>query len=157
VGGKGNQGVSAAVINTPNSIGYVEIFFAVSNGLTYADLINKAGKKVTANADSIASAMATFGTEAFDDKLNAVIVDGSGDGDWPIVGYTYLILHTTSMNDCTKAEKLLDYIHWTLTDPSAADRASKLGYAVLPGAVSDAVLAKLGEVTCNGNPVMMMN
>ena len=155
VGGKGNQGVSAAVINTPNSIGYVEISFAVSNGLAMADLVNKSGAKVTAGADSIASAMATFGPEAFDAKLNATIVDGAGAGDWPIVGYTYLILHTTSMTDCVKAEKLLDYIHWTLTDQSAADRASKLGYAVLPGAVRDAVLAKLGEVTCNGNPVMM--
>jgi phosphate transport system substrate-binding protein len=155
VGGKGNQGVSAAVINTPNSIGYVEISFAVSNGLTFADLINKSGNKVTANAASIASGMATFGPGAFDDKLTATIVDGSGAGDWPIVGYTYIILHTTSMTDCVKAGKLLDYINWTLSDPSAADRASKLGYAVLPGAVRDAVLAKLGEVTCNGNPVMM--
>jgi len=59
------------------------------------------------------------------------------------------------MTDCVKAAKLLDYIHWTLTDQSAADRAGKLGYAVLPGAVRDTVLAKLGEVTCNGNPVMM--
>ena len=154
VGGKGNQGVSAAVINTPNSLGYVEISFAVSNKLTFADLINKAGKTVTANADSIASDMATFGPAAFDDKLTATIVDGSGDGDYPIVGYTYLILHTQSMTDCVKAEKLLDYVKWTLTDANAAKRASDLGYAVLPGAVRDAVLAKLGEVTCNGNPVM---
>src|ERR1051325_3135741 len=130
VGGKGNQGVSAS------------------------DLINKSGNKVTADAKSIASAMTTFGAKAFDDKLTATIVDGSGTGDWPIVGYTYIILHTTSMTDCTKAEKLLDYIHWTLTDSSAADRASKLGYAVLPGEVRDAVLAKLSEVTCNGKPVM---
>lgn len=154
VGGKGNQGVAAAVINTPNSIGYVEISFAVSNGLTFADFINKAGNKVTANSDSIASAISTFGPKAFDDKLNATIVDGSGPGDWPIVGYTYLILHTTGMTDCTKAEKLLDYIHWTLTDASAAQRAAKLGYAVLPGEVRDAVLAKLGDVTCNGQPVL---
>jgi hypothetical protein len=81
-------------------------------------------------------------------------VDGEGAGDWPIVGYTYLILHTNSMQDCTKAQKLLAYIKWTLTDPSAADRAAKLGYAVLPGEVRDTVLAKLGEVTCNGSPVM---
>lgn len=154
VGGKGNQGVAAAVINTPNSIGYVEISFAVSNNLTFADLMNKAGSKVTANADSIASAMSSFGPKAFDSKLTATIVDGSGAGDWPIVGYTYLILHTTSMSDCTKAEKLLDYIHWTLTDKTAADRAAKLGYAVLPGEVRDAVLAKLGEVTCKGQPVL---
>jgi phosphate transport system substrate-binding protein len=154
VGGKGNQGVAAAVINTPNSIGYTEISYALSNGLSFADMMNKSGSKVTANADSIASAMNTFGPGAFDDKLTATIVDGTGAGDWPILGYTYLILHTTSMQDCTKAQKLLDYIHWTLTDSSAADRASKLGYAVLPGEVRDAVLKKLGEVTCNGQPVM---
>jgi phosphate transport system substrate-binding protein len=154
VGGKGNQGVAAAVINTPNSIGYTEISFATSNNLPFADVVNKAGTRVTANADSIASAMTTFGSKAFDDKLNATIVDGEGTGDWPIVGYTYLILHTTSMQDCTKAQKLLDYIHWTLTDSSAADRAAKLGYAVLPGEVRDTVLTRLGEVTCNGQPVM---
>ncbi len=152
VGGKGNQGVAAAVINTPNSIGYTEISFATANGLAFADVVNKAGSKVTANAESIASAMSTFGAKAFDDKLTATIVDGSGAGDWPIVGYTYMILHTTSMTDCTKAQKLLEYINWTLTDTSAADRAAKLGYAVLPGEVRDAVLDKLGEVTCNGQP-----
>jgi phosphate transport system substrate-binding protein len=155
VGGKGNQGVSAAVINTPNSIGYTEISFATSNNLPFADVVNKAGSKVTANAESIASAMTSFGSKAFDDKLTATIVDGEGAGDWPIVGYTYLILHTSSMQDCTKAQKLLDYIHWTLTDKSAADRAAKLGYAVLPGEVRDTVLAKLGEVTCNGQPLTM--
>ena len=154
VGGKGNQGVSAAVINTPNSLGYVEISFAKSNGLAFADLINKSGNKVTASAESIASDMATFGPEAFDDKLTATIVDGDGAGDYPIVGYTYLILHTESMTDCVKAGKLLEYVRWTLTDESAAKRAGDLGYAVLPGAVRDAVLAKLGEVTCNGEPVM---
>ena len=58
------------------------------------------------------------------------------------------------MQDCTKASKLLEYINWTLTDASAADRASKLGYAVLPQAVREQVTAKLGEVTCNGQPVM---
>jgi phosphate transport system substrate-binding protein len=155
VGGKGNQGVAAAVINTPNSIGYTEISFATSNNLSFADVVNKAGTKVTANADSIASAMTSFGSKAFDDKLTATIVDGSGTGDWPIVGYTYLILHTTSMQDCTTAQKLLDYIHWTLTDSSAAARAAKLGYAVLPGEVRDTVLKKLGEVTCNGQPLTM--
>ena len=153
VGGKGNQGVSAAVINTPNSIGYTEISFAKSNNLAFADLINKSGNKVTAGADSIASDMSDFGN-AFDEKLTATIVDGEGAGSWPITGYSYLILHTTSMTDCVKAEKLLEYIHWTLTDASAAQRAGALGYAVLPDAVREQVLAKLGEVACNGQPVM---
>ncbi len=80
----------------------------------------------------------------FTDKLTATIVDGGGDGSYPIAGYTYLVLHTTSMTDCVKAQKLLEYIKWSLTDASAAKRAADLGYSVLPGAVQQNVLAKLG-------------
>jgi len=154
VGGNGNQGVLAAVVNAPNSLGYVELSHALSNSLAYADMINKAGKQVTANADSLASAINDFGTAAFNEELTATIVDGDGEGTWPISGYTYLILHTNSMTDCVKARKLLEYIHWILTDVSAGNRAAQLGYSVLPDAVRDQVITKLGKVTCNGQPVM---
>ncbi len=152
IGGKGNQGVAAAVLATKNSIGYVELSYAVSNKMAYSKLVNKAGKAVTADAASLASAMTDFAS-AFTDKLTTKIVDGGGDGTWPIAGYTYLILHTTSMQDCAKAQKILNFIKWALTDPAAAKSASDLGYAVLPGAVQKQVLAKLGEVTCSGQPL----
>ena len=106
-----------------------------------------------ANADSLNSAMSDFG-DKFTDKLTNVIVDGAGAGSWPIAGYTYIILHTTSMQDCTKAQKILQYINWAVSDPTAASGAKKLGYSVLPDAVKTQVLKKLGEVTCNGTPVM---
>ena len=155
LGGKGNPGVAGLVINTPDSLGYVELAYAVSNKIPYAKLVNKAGKTVTANGDSIKSAMADYAT-AFDKHLNAKIVDGPGDGSWPITGYTYLILHTQNMQDCVKAQKILEYINWTLTSPLAAQAATNLGYAVLPDAVKQQVIAKLGEVTCNGQPVPIM-
>jgi ABC-type phosphate transport system substrate-binding protein len=116
-------------------------------------MINKSGKTVVANADSLNSAMTDF-ANAFTDKLTATIVDAPGAGSWPIAGYTYLILHTQNMPDCVKAQKILEFIHWALTDPSAAQQASKLGYSTLPTAVRDSVLAKLGAVTCKGNPVV---
>jgi phosphate transport system substrate-binding protein len=153
MGGKGNQGVAAAVINTPNAIGYVELSYAISNGMAYASLINKAGQTVVANADSLNAAMSDF-AGAFSDKLTATIVDAPGAGSWPIAGYTYIILHTTSMTDCVKAQKLLAFLRWALTDPAAAKQASDLGYSVLPTAVRDTVLGKLGEVTCQGSPVL---
>jgi phosphate transport system substrate-binding protein len=153
VGGKGNQGVAAAVQNTPYSVGYVELSYAVANKLAFSQMVNKAGKIVSATADSLQSAMNDF-ANSFTDKLTNVIVDGPGDGTWPIAGYTYLVLHQTSMSDCVKAAKLIDYIKWTLTDAGAAQRAASLGYAVLPDAVRQLVLAKLGEVTCQGKPVM---
>jgi phosphate transport system substrate-binding protein len=153
LGGRGNQGVAGAVLTTPNSIGYVELSYALSNSMAYVSMINKAGKTVVANADSLNAAMIDF-ANTFSAKLTATIVDAPGAGSWPIAGYTYLILHTQNMPDCVKAQKILEFIHWALTDPSAAQQASKLGYSTLPTAVRDSVLAKLGAVTCKGNPVV---
>ena len=152
IGGKGNQGVAAAVQNTPNSIGYVELSFAIANKIAFANMINKAGTKVTANADTLASAMNDFANN-FTDQLTNIIVDGPGANSWPISGYTYMILHTTSMTDCVKAQKIVEFLKWALTDAGAAKRAADLGYSVLPDAVRTQVLAKLGAVTCNGTPV----
>jgi phosphate transport system substrate-binding protein len=152
IGGKGNQGVAAGVQNTPNSIGYVELSYAIANKIAYANMVNKAGNKVKANADTLASAMNDYANN-FTEQLTNIIVDGPGANSWPIAGYTYIILHTTSMPDCVKAQKLLGFLKWSLTDAGAAQRAADLGYSVLPDAVRTQVLAKLGEVTCNGAPV----
>ncbi len=153
VGGNGNQGVTAAVQNTPYSIGYVEYAYAVSNKLSFAQMVNKAGKTVTASPDSVKAAMSDF-ANAFTPQLTAVIVNAPGPNSWPIAGYTYLIIHQTSMTDCIKASKLVEYIHWILTSPIATKRATDLGFVPLPDPVLQQVLAKLGQVTCNGQAVM---
>jgi phosphate transport system substrate-binding protein len=152
VGGNGNQGVTVAVQNTPESIGYVEYAYAVSNKLPFAQMVNKAGQTVSASPDSTKSAMADF-SNAFTPQLTATIVNGSGAGSWPIAGYTYIIIHQTSMTDCVKASKLVEYINWILTSPVATNRAQALGYVPLPSAVQQLALARLAQVTCNGQPV----
>jgi phosphate transport system substrate-binding protein len=152
LGGKGNAGVAAQVIANPYSIGYVELAYAISNGMSYAQLVNQAGKTITANGASVNAAMTEF-AGAFTDKLTATIVDGKSEGTWPIAGYTYIILHTSSMQDCVKAQKIMDFLKWAQTDPIAQKAATSLGYSVLPDAVRTSVLAKLAQVTCNGQPL----
>lgn len=153
IGGKGNQGVAASVLNTPNSLGYVESSFAKSNSLPTAQMVNQAGKVVNPNAESVNAAMQEF-AGTFTDKFTNTIVDGKSDGAWPMAGYTYIILHTTSMTDCVKAQKLLEYLVWAQTDAGAQKAAADLGYSVLPADIRDQVIQKLGEVTCNGDPVL---
>ncbi len=152
IGGNGNQGVAAAIQNTPESIGYIEYAYAAANRLPFAQMVNKAGKTVTASPDSTAAAMSDF-ANAFTPQLTATIVNAPGDNSWPIAGYTYIIIHQTSMTDCVKASKLVEYINWILTNPVAAKRAQDLGYVPLPQAVSQLALARLGQVTCDGQPV----
>src|SRR5207237_7719858 len=55
IGGKGNAGVAAAVQNTPSSIGYVELSYAVANSIPFADMINASGKRDNATHDRTAS------------------------------------------------------------------------------------------------------
>jgi phosphate transport system substrate-binding protein len=121
--------------------------------MSSASLVNKAGNTVVADAESVASAMSDF-ADAFDAKMTATIVDGSGANSWPITGYTYIILHTQNMADCVKAQKIVEFLTWALTDEGAGQQAADLGYSVLPEAVRDQVLAKLGEITCSGAPVI---
>ncbi len=152
IGARGNPGVAVTVQNTTNSIGYVELAYAKSNNIKFAKLINKAGNTVIADAPSIASAMSDF-AGGFDARLNATIVDGIGSGSWPIVGYTYLIIRMETMKDITKAQKVVEYVKWTLIDPRATKIAADLGYATLPQAILEKVLAKLAQVKVNGELV----
>jgi phosphate transport system substrate-binding protein len=118
-----------------------------------ASMINIAGSTVTANAESVASAMSDF-ADAFDENMTATIVDGEGANSWPITGYTYIILHTQNMEDCVKAQKIVEFLTWALTDAGAGQQAADLGYSVLPETVRNQVLAKLGELTCSGASVV---
>ncbi len=152
VGGKGNPGVAQAVQSTPYSIGYVELAYAKSNAIPMAKLVNAAGNTVEANAETMQDAMTAF-ANAFDEHLTAKIVNAPGEKSWPIMGYTYLIVHMKHYQDCAKAKALVDFIRWALTDEAAAKKAADLGYATLPPAVRDKVFAKLHQMECHGQKV----
>jgi phosphate transport system substrate-binding protein len=153
LGGPGNAGVAAAVKNTPSSIGYVELSYAIENKIAYSMMVNKAGITVQASAKTLQSAMSDFAGK-FDSNLTVTLVDAPGRLSWPIAGYTYVIVHTKTMTDCNKAATMLGYFKWSLTSAAAASAATNLGYAVLPGEVRSQTLAKLAEVTCNGLRVL---
>lgn len=157
IGGKGNAGVAVAVQNTPYAIGYVELSYAVANKITFADMVNKAGKTVKANAESLASAMTDYGDKFTDQLTINLISNGGGEKSWPIAGYTYMIIYLDQKADaklgCAKTEKFLDFVRWALTDAGAAKRAADLGYAALPDTVRAKVFSMLAKVTCDGQPV----
>jgi phosphate transport system substrate-binding protein len=148
-GGKGNPGVAAAIQNTDGAIGYVELAYAKNNSILFAKMVNAAGKTVEA---SIPSTVAAIKSAQFSDKLTAVIVNASDAEAWPIAGFTYLIVNK-DYQDCKKAEKLINFVDWALTDKGAGDRAAKLLYAPLPGDVQTKVVSTAKAITCQGKPV----
>jgi phosphate transport system substrate-binding protein len=148
-GGRGNPGVAAAVQNTNGAIGYVELGYAKSNSILYSRLVNASGKTVEA---SIPSTVAAMQDAQFSDKLTAVIVNSKQAEAWPIAGFTYLIVNK-DYKDCKKAQKLVSFVNWALTNSAAADRASKLVYAPLPKEVLPKVVDTVNKITCNGQPL----
>lgn len=150
-GGKGNPGVAAAVQNTNGAIGYVELAYAKSNSILYAKMVNASGKTVEA---SIPSTVAAIQDAKLDDKLTAIIVNSKQADAWPIAGFTYLIVNK-DYKDCKKAQKLVGFANWALTNPAATDRAGKLLYAPLPKEVTPKVVDVVNKITCNGQPVVI--
>lgn len=149
LGGKGNEGVAGTMSQAEGSIGYVELAYAVTNKMKYAKMINQAGKAVEAGIESTQAAMDDFGTD-LGDKLALSIVNGPGAGSYPIAGYTYLLLYL-DQTDCTKGQKLVEFVKWALTDGTSF--ATDLLYVALPDAVEQQVLAKTETITCNGQPL----
>jgi phosphate transport system substrate-binding protein len=150
LGGKGNEGVSGTVGQNDGALGYVELAYALQNKLPYGVPQNKAGQYVDPKDPTVVqNAMADFGTD-LGDKLAISIVDAPGPESYPIAGYTYLLFYM-DMQDCAKAQKLVDFYKWAQTQ--GQKDATDLLYIPLPDAVKSQALAKLGQITCQGKPL----
>jgi phosphate transport system substrate-binding protein len=139
-GGKGNEGVTALVKQTPGTIGYVEFGYAVHNGLSMASLQNKAGKFVKPTDESGA---ATLASVTFPENLRVWPEDPSGDDDYPIATFTWLLLYK-KYSDPAKLKALQGFVTYGLTDGQKF--ASELGYIPLPAAVVEKSKAALASI-----------
>ena len=138
-GGKGNEGVTALVKQTPGTIGYVEYGYAVNNGLSTASLQNKAGKFVKPTDESGA---ATLSHVEFPENLRIWPEDPAGDDDYPIATFTWLLLYK-KYSDAAKLKALQEFITYGLTDGQKF--SSELGYIPLPAAVVEKSKAALAS------------
>ena len=150
VGGKGNDGVSGVVKQTPGAIGYVELAYAKQNKLAMATLRNKAGRFVEPTlASTVAAVAGQSGALAKD--VRTPIVNSPAPEAWPIAGLTFLLVYQDS-RDATRAKALVDFIQWAIHDGQA--RAEALDYAALPEAVVKVNEATLRTLTANGKKLV---
>jgi phosphate transport system substrate-binding protein len=150
VGGKGNEGVTAAVQQTPGGIGYVELAYADQNNIAFGSMQNQSGQFVVCNPDSISKAGAAIGDKISGNLLVANFWNQPGEGAYPIVGVTYILLHKDLKNIKTdlQAQSLVNFLHWASHDGQKL--ASRLDYAPLSGALIDKIDAALNMVTYDG-------
>ena len=128
VGGKGNEGVASYVKQIKGSIGYVELAYALQNGMPYAALQNSAGNWVQPNDASFAAA-ATTADWANSTDFNLVITDAPGADAWPITA-TNFILVSKQPKDAARNQATLDFFKWAFEEGQA--QATDLHYVPLP-------------------------
>jgi phosphate transport system substrate-binding protein len=142
VGGKGNEGVAGLVQQTPGSIGYVELIYAIQNKIAYGAVKNFDGEFLKASLDSVtAAAAAAEGKMPLDFRVS--ITNAPGKNSYPIASFTWLLFYE-SPKDKAKAQIMVDFMKWALADGQKF--ASELGYAPLPASVVKMELDAIGKI-----------
>ena len=142
VGGKGNEGVAGLVKQTPGSIGYVELIYALQNKIAYGAVRNMDGNYVKASLDTITqAAAATEGKMPADFRVS--ITNAPGKNAYPIASFTWLLFYENP-KDKTKARTMVDFMKWALTD--GQKYCAELGYAPVPPSVVQLELAALSRI-----------
>jgi len=142
LGGKGNEGVTGLVKQSPGSIGYVELAYAVKNNLPYAWMKNKSGVFVEPTLESVTAAAAASAKNLPDD-LRVSITDADGKNSYPISGFTWLLVYK-HMKDKEKGEALVKFLRWAMGEGQSY--AKDLLYAPLPKEVVKRCEVKIGQI-----------
>jgi phosphate transport system substrate-binding protein len=139
VGAKGNDGVTGVVKQTKGAIGYVELAYAIKNGLPTADVKNKNGKYVAPSIKGVSASAATLKDDVYNGDLRISIVDQAGDDVYPISAFTYILLPVTK--ETTQLKEVKSFLNWALT--KGQDMAGDLHYAPLPTKLREVLLKKI--------------
>ena len=131
LGGKGNEGVAGLVKQTPGSIGYVELIYALQNKISYGSVQNMDGEFVRCTLDSVTAAAAAAAKQIPRD-FRVSITNAPGKGVYPISSFTWLLFYENP-KDKKSARIMVDFMKWALTSGQKYTR--DLGYAPIPESV----------------------
>ncbi|MDP9038821.1 MAG: phosphate ABC transporter substrate-binding protein PstS [Acidobacteriota bacterium] len=141
IGQKGSEGVSGMVRQTPGSIGYVELVYALQNKIQYGAVRNASGKFLKATTDAVSDAAASMKAMPADFRVS--ITNAPGAGSYPISSFTWLLI-PTHFADPAKGKAVHDFLEWMVLHGEG--EAASMGYAPLPKPVADKVAQAIKSV-----------
>ena len=129
LGGKGNEGVAGLIQQTPDSLGYIELIYAIQNKIAYGRVKNSSGAFVKADLASV-SAAAAAAAKAMPDDFRVSITDPQGNkAAYPIASFTWLLI-PSKFADAAKRDAVNEFLKWMMTD--GQQYCEGLSYAKLP-------------------------
>jgi phosphate transport system substrate-binding protein len=150
LGGKGNEGVTQQVKQVEGTLGYVELIYALSNNLPYAQVKNASGSFITPSLESVTAAAAGINLPK-DTDFRVSITNAPGAEAYPIASFTWLLVKKDN-KDAAKAKLIRDFLTWMIT-PEAQKMAADLHYAPLPTPVVALVQARLPTLKAGGKVI----
>jgi phosphate transport system substrate-binding protein len=150
LGGKGNEGVTQQVKQTEGALGYVELIYAISNKLPYAQIKNSSGNFVSPSLETVTAAAAGIKLPK-DTDFRVSITNAPGEQAYPISSFTWLLVKKDN-KDGVKAKLIRDFLTWMIT-PEAQKMASELHYAPLPEPVVTLVQARIPTLKAGGKAI----
>jgi len=151
LGGKGNPGVAGLVQQTPGSLGYVELIYALQNKMPYGMVKNKKGNFIEPSMASVSTAAET----TLPDDMKVNLTDTDAPMGYPISGFTWIILYKEQNygnKPADKAKLLVDLIWWMIHQ--GQQYASPLEYAPLSKVAAAKAERLIKSITYDGKPVM---
>ncbi len=157
IGVAGNAGVAGKILQTPDSVGYVELAYTVQNSMKVAKVQNPAGNFILPSLASTAAAAASASSlpSPSGDWGNVSILNAAGANSYPISSFTYLLVYVelntigSSMTQ-TKALALVDFLWWAVHEPGGQQYAAGLVYPALPPSVVTLDETAIRSITFNG-------
>ena len=131
VGAKGNEGVAGNISQTKNAIGYVEYAYAKQNKLTYAAMVNGAGKTVQPTVEAFQAAAANADW-AKAPGYYLILTNQPGEGSWPITAATFILMHKDA-TDKAASQEAIKFFKWAFEKGGKA--AEELDYIPMPASV----------------------
>lgn len=141
IGGKGNEGVTALVRQTPGAFGYVELIYALQNKILFGSVRNQAGNFVKASPQGVSEAAANVKNMPEDFRVS--ITDAPGANSYPISGFSWLLIPTKARS-AANAKVLKEFVEWILD--KGEGEAAQLYYAPLPASLNAKVKQTLNSM-----------
>lgn len=131
LGGKGNEGIAASVLNIKGAIGYVEYAYVKKNNMVYAQLKNRDGQFVTPD-DATFKAAAANADWAKAPGFSVMLTDQPGKTSWPITGASFILMHKQQAN-AVQGREVLQFFSWAFKN--GGTMATDLDYVAMPDSV----------------------
>lgn len=148
LGGKGSEGVTGLLQQSPGAIGYVELAYASQNHLPVAKIRNQAGNYVAPGTESTTAAINAFAAQLSKDPRSPIVnPPATAVNAYPISTLTFLIVPEDGP-DKAKRTALKQFLRYVVTDGQTA--AGSLDYAPLPDSVRQYDQQQLGLLKANG-------